>query len=372
VPGVGIPNPESRRIVKEIAQRRKTRQVHYRNVPVGGGSPITIQSMVTSPASDVKRALREIRALSRAGCELVRVAVKERADIEALPTICDASPIPVIADVHFDYRLAIDSAKAGAAGLRINPGNIGGAAKVRGVVEAAASAGIPIRVGVNSGSIEKDLREAARTDPARALVESAERSRELIEGMGFRDLVFSLKSPDALVTVRANRLFAAGNDYPLHLGVTEAGPPLSGTAKSAVALTMLLSEGIGDTVRVSLSGNPAGEVTVAAVVLSALGLRKDIPRIISCPTCGRSRIDVFRIAERLERRIMGQRVNITVAVMGCEVNGPGEAKEADIGVAGTRGGAVLFEKGKIVKRLKGNFTEEFIREVHNFMHAKGK
>jgi len=353
-----------------IAERRKTRQVLYRTVPVGGGSPITVQSMVTAPASDVKRALSEIRALVRAGCELVRVAVKERADVEALPAICDASPIPVIADVHFDYRLAIGSAKAGAAGLRINPGNIGGARRVRSVVEAAASAGIPIRVGVNSGSIERDLRAASRTDPARALVASAVRGRELIEGMGFRDLVFSLKSPDALTTVRANRLFAAENEYPLHLGVTEAGPPLSGTARSAVALTMLLSEGIGDTVRVSLSGNPVREVTVAAVVLSALGLRNDIPRIISCPTCGRSWIDVFAIAERLERRIMGWRKGITVAVMGCEVNGPGEAREADIGVAGSRNGAVLFKKGKIVRRLTGDFAEEFMREVRNFMKEK--
>jgi (E)-4-hydroxy-3-methylbut-2-enyl-diphosphate synthase len=355
-----------------ISPRRRTRRVLYRDVPVGGGSPITIQSMVTVPASDVNGVMREIRALVRAGCEIVRVAVRNKTDLEGLPSICEKSAIPVIADVHFDYRLAVGSAKAGAAGLRINPGTIGGAEKVRRVVEAASSAGIPIRVGVNSGSIERDLRAAHRADPARALSRSAERSRRLIEGMGFRELVFSLKSADALVTVEANRLFAASNDIPLHVGVTEAGPPLSGTAKSAVALTLLLAEGIGDTVRVSLSGDPVREVTVAAVVLSALGLRTDIPRIVSCPTCGRCWIDVFKIAERLEREIMGIRSGITVAVMGCEVNGPGEAREADIGLAGTKRGAVLFEKGRVVKRLQGDFAAQFIREVHNFIRGNAK
>jgi (E)-4-hydroxy-3-methylbut-2-enyl-diphosphate synthase len=353
-----------------IAKRRKTRAVLYRGVPVGGASPITIQSMTTARTADVPRVMKEIRALARAGCELVRVAVKDREDAAALPAICGRSPIPVIADVHFDCRLAVASAKAGAAGLRINPGNIGGADKVRRVVAAAAEAGIPIRVGVNSGSIERDLRALSRTDPARALCASALRSRELIEAMGFRDLVFSLKSPDAMVTVEANRIFAADSDYPLHVGVTEAGPPLSGAAKSAVALTLLLSEGIGDTVRVSLSGDPVREVTVAAAILSALGLRRDIPRIVSCPTCGRSRIDVLGIAERLERGISGVRAGVTIAVMGCEVNGPGEAKDADIGLAGSRQGAVLFIRGKIARRLKGDFAGEFMREVRDFLRHK--
>jgi len=353
-----------------IAKRRKTRTVLYRGVPVGGASPITIQSMTTARTADTRRAMREIRALARAGCELVRVAVKDREDVAALPAICGASPIPVIADIHFDYRLAVASAKAGAAGLRINPGNIGGAEKVRRVVAAAAEAAIPIRVGVNSGSIERDLRALSRTDPARALCASAVRSRELIEAMGFRDLVFSLKSPDAMVTVEANRIFAAGNNCPLHVGVTEAGPPLSGAAKSAVALTLLLSKGIGDTVRVSLSGDPVREVMVAAAILSALGLRRDIPRIVSCPTCGRCRVDVLGIAERLEREISGVRAGVTIAVMGCEVNGPGEAKDADIGLAGSRQGALLFIKGRAVRRLKGDFAGEFIREVRNYLQHK--
>ena len=352
------------------SQRRKTRTVVYRGVPVGGDAPITIQSMTTAPTADARRVMREIRALSRAGCELVRVAVKDRADVEALPAICAKSPIPVIADVHFDFRIAVAAAKAGAAGLRINPGNIGGAEKVRRVIEAAGAAGIPVRVGVNSGSLERDLRALARTDPARALRESARKSLRLIEGFGFRDLVFSLKSPDALVTVEANRSFAADTDCPLHIGVTEAGPALSGAAKSAVALTLLLSAGIGDTVRVSLSGDPVREVTVAAAVLSSLGLRNDIPRIVSCPTCGRSWIDVSRIAERLEREILGRRAGVTVAVMGCEVNGPGEAKDADIGLAGSRRGAVLFRKGKVVKRLSGDIEGEFFAEVREILEKR--
>lgn len=307
--------------------------------------------------------MAEIRSLARAGCELVRVAVKDAADVAALPRICARSPIPVIADVHFDYRLAVASAKAGAAGLRINPGNIGSPERVRRVVNAAAEAGIPIRVGVNAGSIERELRGLYRRDPARALYESAVRSARMIEGMGFRDLVFSLKSHDALLTVEANRLFAAKTDYPLHIGVTEAGPPLGGAAKSAVGLTLLLREGIGDTVRVSLSGDPVREVIVASAVLSALGLRDDIPEVISCPTCGRCWIDVLGIAERVEREILGVRRPLRVAVMGCEVNGPGEAKEADIGVAGSRGGAVLFEKGRVTRRLRGNIARELIEEI---------
>jgi (E)-4-hydroxy-3-methylbut-2-enyl-diphosphate synthase len=349
-----------------IRARRKTRIVLYRGFPVGGGAPVSIQSMTTAPAADSTKTMREIRALAKAGCQLVRVAVKDERDVAALRAICAKSPIPVIADVHFDYRLAVASAKAGAAGLRINPGNIGGREKVKRVVEAADALKIPIRVGVNSGSLEKGLRGLSRRDPARALYESAMRSARDIEAMGFGDLVFSLKSPDALVTVEANRLFAAETDYPLHVGVTEAGPPLSGAAKSAVGLALLLADGIGDTVRVSLSGDPVREIIVASAVLSALGLRPDIPQIISCPTCGRSWIDVAGTAERVEREILGLRNGIRVAIMGCEVNGPGEAKEADIGIAGSRGGAVLFKKGKVVRRLRGRFAEEFVREIREF------
>jgi (E)-4-hydroxy-3-methylbut-2-enyl-diphosphate synthase len=231
------------------------------------------------------------------------------------------------------------------------------------VIEAAGKDGIPVRVGVNSGSIERELKDLYSEDPARAICTSALDHLRMIEKMGFTDLVFSLKSADPLVTVAANRLFAAENEYPLHVGVTEAGPPLTGTAKSAVALTLLLAEGLGDTVRVSLSGDPIREVQAAAAILSALGLRHDIPDIVSCPTCGRCEIDVAVIAERLERELLGIGKPLRIAVMGCEVNGPGEAKEADIGIAGARKGAVLFEKGKVTGRLEGDITELFVEAV---------
>jgi len=355
--------------MERSVNRRKTRQVRYGNVAVGGGAPISIQSMSTCPAASTDAVLREIQALSRAGCELVRVSVKEKEDLKALPVICRESEIPVIADIHFDEKLAVASARTGIAGIRINPGNIGGEENVRRVIDAAGEAGIPVRVGVNMGSIERSLRGLLRGEPARALYLSASRCLEMIEGMGFSSLVFSLKSSDPTVTVESNRLFAADNDYPLHIGVTEAGPALSGSAKSAVALTILLVHGIGDTGRGSLSGDPVREVLVAAAILSALGLRDDIPDIVACPTCGRCQIDVSGIAERLERELLGIRKRLKIAVMGCEVNGPGEAREADIGIAGARDGAVIFKEGKVVKSLAAEFTEEFIQEVHRFIEG---
>lgn len=356
--------------MNEISARRVTRQIHYGDVPVGGGAPVTIQSMSTYPASSVGKVLEEIGALAAAGCELVRVSVKDRPDVDALRRICDESPIPVIADIHFDFRLAVESAGRGVAGLRINPGNIGGEEEVKRVIDASARAGIPVRVGVNSGSIERDLRDLNRLDPARALFESVSRHMEMIEKMGFGDLVFSLKSSDPIVTIEANRLFASGNEYPLHIGVTEAGPALSGAARSAVALTLLLADGIGDTVRVSLSGDPVREVLVASAVLAVLGIRGEIPEIVSCPTCGRCQIDVPGIAEMLETKLLGIRKRLKVAVMGCEVNGPGEAKGADIGVAGARDGAVLFRNGKVVRRLEGDFTVEFLNEVERIIEER--
>ncbi len=353
--------------MKEISKRRVTRQIRYGDVPVGGDAPISIQSMSTHPACSVEEVTEEIGALAAAGCELVRVSVKDRTDVDALRRICGESPIPVIADIHFDFRLAVESAGRGVAGLRINPGNIGGTEEVKKVIEASARAGIPVRVGVNSGSIERDLKDLHRRDPARALFESVCRHLEMIEKMGFPNLVFSLKSSDPIVTIEANRLFASGNDYPLHIGVTEAGPALSGAARSAVALTLMLAGGIGDTVRVSLSGDPVREVLVASAILAAMGLREDIPEIVSCPMCGRCQVDVSGIAERLERELLGIRKSLKVAVMGCEVNGPGEAKGADIGVAGAHDGAILFKKGKVVRRLTGDFTMEFLSEVERMI-----
>ena len=350
--------------------RRDTRRVLIGDVAVGGGAPVSIQSMCTHPASRSAEALAEIAALARAGCQIVRVAVKGDDDVDALPSICGESPVPVVADIHFDAGLAVRSAEAGVGGLRINPGNIGGEREVRSVIEAAGVAGIPIRIGVNSGSIERDLRALQSADPARALFTSARRHLELFERFGFDSVIFSLKSSDPAVTVSANVLFAEDNDYPLHVGVTEAGPPMSGVAKTAVALTMLLTRGIGDTVRVSLSGDPVNEVIAAAAILSALGLRDDFPEIVSCPTCGRCQIDVAEIASRVEREVLGAGRPIRIAVMGCEVNGPGEAREADIGLAGAAGGGVLFEKGEVVRRLEGDVTEAFITEVLRLLRGE--
>jgi (E)-4-hydroxy-3-methylbut-2-enyl-diphosphate synthase len=348
-------------------ERRETRRISYAGVAVGGGAPVSIQSMCTCPASNTADALKEIEALSKAGCQIVRVAIRDEGDLDALPAILGESAIPVIADVHFHSALAVGAAMAGAAGLRINPGNIGGSEKARAVIDAAGTAGIPVRVGVNSGSLEKRLREMAHTDPARALSESAAGYLEMISGWGFEDLVFSLKSSDPDATVEANRAFAKYSDCPLHIGVTEAGPPLSGAARSVVALSKLLGEGIGDTVRVSLSGDPVSEIIVAAALLTSLGLRDDFPRIISCPTCGRCHIDVDTIAAKLEREILGCGSGISVAVMGCEVNGPGEAREADVGIAGTPKGAVLFRKGEIVRTIEGDPLEILLQEVQDLI-----
>jgi (E)-4-hydroxy-3-methylbut-2-enyl-diphosphate synthase len=330
-----------------------------------------MQSMCTCPAARTEQARAEIDALAGSGCEIVRVAVKSEADSKALEALAAASAIPLIADIHFDWKLAVASAHTGVAGLRINPGNIGGRERVLRIIEAAAAAGITVRVGVNAGSIERPLRDLYRREPARALCESALAGLAAIEAEGFADLVFSLKSSDPLVTIEANRRFAAQNDYPLHLGVTEAGPYLSGTAKSAAALAILLNEGIGDTIRISLSGDPVREIIAASALLSALGLRDDIPRIVSCPTCGRCWIDVASLAERLERELLGIGKGITVAVMGCEVNGPGEAREADIGIAGTRSGAVIFRKGTVTRTVSENLIGELLAEVRALIDETG-
>ncbi len=343
--------------------RRKTKKVYYGDVPIGGDAPVSIQSMTTVPTREMERVTEEIRRLVEAGCEIVRVSVQNMEDVDALEEITRLAGVPVVADIHFDYRLAVESSSKGVAALRINPGNIGDRDKVGEVVRVAGDNGIAIRVGVNSGSIEREFEAVYRENPAKALFLSAEKYMKIVEDMGFTELVFSLKSSDPMVTVEANRLFSASYDYPLHIGVTEAGPALSGTARSVSALTILLYEGIGDTIRISLSGDPVNEVIVAATLLQSLGLRKDIPQIISCPTCGRSHIDVPGIAARLERRLLGIRKGLKIAVMGCEVNGPGEAKEADIGIAGTRSGAVLFKAGGVVKTLRGSVEEEFVREV---------
>jgi (E)-4-hydroxy-3-methylbut-2-enyl-diphosphate synthase len=325
--------------------------VNVGGVLVGGGAPVAVQSMTNTRTDDVEATLGQIRALATAGARLVRVAVPDRAAASAVSALVAESPVPLIADVHFDHELAVAAVKAGAAGVRINPGNIGGRDDVRAVVEAAAECGAVIRVGVNSGSLEHDLREREKSDPAGALVESAVRNCALVEEFGYRELKVSVKSSSPLVTIAANRKLAERVPYPLHVGVTEAGTVRSGGIRSAVALGVLLSEGVGDTIRVSLTGDPVEEVRVALEILRALGLAPQGPRVISCPTCGRTKIDLESLALEVERRLTDLGLALEVAVMGCVVNGPGEAGKADFGIAGGEGEGVVFAKGRPVRKV---------------------
>lgn len=334
--------------------RRSTRQVLVGGVAVGGGAPISVQSMTNTPTGDVELTSEQIERLAAAGCEIARVAVPDTAAVAALPAIVERSPIPVVADVHFDHRLAVAAVEAGVHGIRINPGNIGTTDRVRRVVEAAGSAGVPIRIGVNAGSLERDILERDGGPTAKGMFESCMRHVEMVEGTGFRDIVLSLKASDVAMTVEANRLAAAGSDLPLHLGVTEAGTVLTGAVRSAVGLGILLADGIGDTIRVSLAGPPEDEVLVGRKILSSLGLRHGGVTVVACPTCGRSTIDVAAIAGEVERKTAHIREHLVVAVMGCAVNGPGEAREADVGVAGGGGDAVLFRGGQVVRRIDGS------------------
>jgi (E)-4-hydroxy-3-methylbut-2-enyl-diphosphate synthase len=336
------------------AERRKTRQVWLRggaaDVAIGGGARVTVQSMTNTPTEDAAATLTQIRALANAGCDIVRCAVPTERAAEAFQAITAASPLPVVADIHFDHRLALAAIRAGAAKVRINPGNIGGEENVRAVAEAAGAAGIPLRVGVNGGSVEKDLLARFGGPTAEALCESALRSVALLEGMGFRDLVVSIKSSDVVTNLQAHRLLAARTDAPLHIGVTEAGVGRAAIVKSAAGIGALLADGIGDTVRVSLTGDPVAEVAVARDILRSVGLLPDAIELIACPTCGRTKADLPRIAEEVRRALeIIERDNaksLTVAVMGCAVNGPGEAAHADAGLAFGDGRAVLFAKGR--------------------------
>ncbi len=339
------------------AKRRVTRSLFIGNVQIGGNAPISVQSMTTTDTSDVPATRAQIQALARAGCEIVRVTVNSRRAAEALNALKATSPIPLIADIHFDHTLALKSIEAGIDGLRLNPGNIGGQRKVREVVRAAMAQKIPIRIGVNAGSLERDLLEKHGRTPE-AMVESALRHIHLLEKEGFDQIKVSLKASDVPRTVAAYRLLAKKVDYPFHIGITEAGTLFSGTIRSAIGLGILLSEGIGDTLRVSLSADPVEEVRVAHTILRDLGLRKQGVEMIACPTCGRAEIDVIPLAEHIERRLLGVKTYLKVAVMGCVVNGPGEAKEADVGVAGGRQGGILFRKGKPIRRLPPDNLEE--------------
>ena len=332
--------------------RRQTRTVYVGPVAIGGKSPISVQSMTKTDTRDVDATVRQINSLASSGCEIVRLAVPDRQAAEALGAIRRAVAIPLIADIHFDWQLALEAIRQGVDGLRINPGNIGALRKVREVVSSARERSVPIRIGVNAGSLEKDLLRKYGHPTAQALVESAERHIRILEDMNFAAIKVSLKASGVMKTVEAYRLFSERYDYPLHVGISEAGPPFTGTIKSSVGLGILLSEGIGDTVRVSLTASPEEEVRVAYEILKSLGLRQRGPDIISCPTCGRCQIDLRPLAEQVEEALRSITRPVTVAVMGCRVNGPGEAREADYGVAGGSGKAVLFKKGKTVRTVK--------------------
>ena len=343
-------------------ERRKTRQVKIGNRVIGGGSPILIQSMTNTKTEDVEATVAQIRELEAAGCEIIRCAVPTPEAAAALREIKKQITIPLVADIHFDYRLAIAAIENGADKIRINPGNIGGKDRVRAVVDAARERKIPIRIGVNSGSLEKELVEKYRGVTAEGLVESALSQAGLIEDMGYENLVISIKSSDVLMCARAHELIAERTDHPLHVGITEAGTLYSGNIKSAVGLGIILYQGIGDTIRVSLTGAPLEEVKSAKRILKTLGLRKGGVEVVSCPTCGRTQIDLIGLANRVENLVQDIPLDIKVAVMGCVVNGPGEAKEADIGIAGGKGVGLLIKKGQIVKKVPEDQLLSCLRE----------
>jgi len=332
-------------------QRKNTRQIHVGGVAVGGGAPVSVQSMTNTATADVAATVAQIIRLQEVGCEIVRVAVPDMAAAQAIAAIKQEITIPLIADIHFNWRLAVAAMDAGADGLRINPGNIGGREKTLKVINKAADKGVPIRIGVNAGSVEKDLINKHGGVTAGAMAESVFRNIAVFEAAGFDNIKISIKASDVYRTVEGYRLVSAACDYPLHVGVTEAGGLFPGLVKSAVGIGLLLAQGIGDTIRVSLTRDPVEEVRAGYEILKALDIRRVGPEMISCPTCGRCRINLFAIAEAVERGLMKMRAPFTVAVMGCAVNGPGEAKEADIGIAGGDGAGVLFKKGKIVATL---------------------
>ncbi len=337
-----------------MIRRKKTAIVHVGKIPIGGGHPVVVQSMTKTDTADVRATVRQIKSLERFGCEIIRLAVPDMTAAQALGKIKKSISIPMIADIHFDWRLALEAARQGVDGLRINPGNIGARWKIREVISAADNGGIPIRIGVNAGSLEKDiLRKYGHPNPE-ALVESAGRHINMLEELNFKKIKVSLKASDVPTTVEAYRLFSRRYPYPLHVGISESGPPSSGIIKSSVGIGVLLSEGIGDTIRVSLTAPPVEEIRVAYAILGSLGLRKRGVNIVSCPTCGRCRIDLQRLVKEVEKYTKNIDMPLTIAVMGCIVNGPGEAREADIGIAGSRGRGILFRKGKVAKRLPEN------------------
>lgn len=352
-------------------ERRMTRQIHVGPVLIGGDAPIAVQSMTNTKTQDARATLLQIRQLADAGCDIIRCAVPDMEAAFALKEIVAGSPIPVIADIHFDYRLALQAIESGVQGLRLNPGNIGGIEKVKAVVEAAKPGNIPIRIGVNAGSLPKDLLEKYGHPTAEALVEAAWRHIHILEEMDCRNIKVSLKCHDVPLTLAAYRLLASQCDYPLHVGITEAGTVNSGIIKSAVGIGALLAEGIGDTIRVSLTGDPVNEVKAGFEILKALGLRTYGPTLISCPTCGRTSIDLEKLAVIVEARLADIKEPISVAVMGCIVNGPGEAREADVGIAGGKGEGLVFRKGQVIKKVpEDSLVNELFDEIDKILDER--
>ncbi|MEZ0070109.1 (E)-4-hydroxy-3-methylbut-2-enyl-diphosphate synthase [Streptacidiphilus sp. MAP12-20] len=351
--------------LEPLAPRRQSRQIMVGSVPVGGGAPISVQSMTTTLTSDVNATLQQIAELTASGCQIVRVACPSQDDADALPIIAKKSQIPVIADIHFQPKYVFAAIDAGCAAVRVNPGNIRQFDdQVKEIAKRAGDAGVPIRIGVNAGSLDKRLLEKYGRATPDALVESALWECSLFEEHGFRDIKISVKHNDPVVMVAAYRKLAAACDYPLHLGVTEAGPAFQGTIKSAVAFGALLAEGIGDTIRVSLSAPPAEEIKVGNQILESLGLRKRGLEIVSCPSCGRAQVDVYKLAEEVTAGLEGMEVPLRVAVMGCVVNGPGEAREADLGVASGNGKGQIFVRGEVIKTVpESKIVETLIEEA---------
>ena len=347
-------------------QRRKTKKIYVKDITIGGDSPIVIQSMTNTKTSDAKATIAQIKALEKAGCELVRVSVPNNESAQAIGEIISNVNIPVVADIHFDYKLALESIKNGVHGLRINPGNIGNEEKVIQVVNEAKKRNIKIRIGVNAGSLEKDLLDSMGRTPE-AMVESAFRHIKILEKYDFYNTAVSLKASDIETTIKAYELFSSKSDYPLHLGITEAGTLKAGTIKSSIGIGYMLLNGIGDTIRVSLTADPVEEIYVAKEILKSIGLDNESIRIISCPTCARTDIDIISLAEKVEKATANIKKNISVAIMGCAVNGPGEARDADLGIAGGKSEALLFKKGQIIRKVdEASIIEVLLEEIDKF------
>ncbi|MGB9735266.1 MAG: flavodoxin-dependent (E)-4-hydroxy-3-methylbut-2-enyl-diphosphate synthase [bacterium] len=355
-----------------MIKRRKTRVINIGGVKIGGDNPIAVQSMTNTPTKDINATIKQIEQLADAGAKIVRLAVPDRDSAIAIKTIKRTVTVPLIADIHFDYRLAIESIKNGIDGLRINPGNIGGKDRIKEVVRAAMDAGIPIRVGVNAGSLPQDILEKYNFHPtAEAIVETALRNINELEALNFSNIKVSVKSSNVPVMIEAYRKLSMLVDYPLHLGVTEAGTMLSGSIKSAIGMGILLSEGIGDTIRVSLTDDPVIEVKAGYEILRALGLTNYGVDIISCPTCARAEYDVINLVKTIEKKLINVKQPLTVAIMGCVVNGPGEAKEADIGIACGRGSGILFKHGRIVGKVKeSDYETTLLKEINHLLSQK--